>query len=120
MGRKGFTLLEVLIAVTILSITFVWLLKAENQGIDMALRSKFITTSTLLAGQRIAQVTVDTQSIGQGESKGDFGDDFKGYTYSEVIESTPMAGYLKYTVTVLWGDGKNGFETEFITFLSIR
>ncbi|MCD6570762.1 MAG: prepilin-type N-terminal cleavage/methylation domain-containing protein [Deltaproteobacteria bacterium] len=118
MGRKGFTLLEVLIAITILSITFVWLLKAENQGIDMALRSKFITTSTLLAGQRIAQLTAGTQPIIPGEDKGDFGDDFEGYTYNEVTEQTPIAGYLKYTITVLWKDGKNGFETEFITFLS--
>ena len=44
---RGFTLLEVLVALVILSISFLWLLSAENQGIDMAIRSRFLTTSSL-------------------------------------------------------------------------
>jgi len=114
----GFTLLEVLVAMVILSITFVWLLKAENQGLDMALRSKFITISTILAQRHIAQVKMDPSSLPDVDNSGDFGDEFKGYTYEEHVEATPIADYNKYTLVVRLGDGKNGFENTFITFFA--
>jgi prepilin-type N-terminal cleavage/methylation domain-containing protein len=120
MDRKGFTLLEVLVALVILSISFLWLLSAENQGIDMAIRSRFMTTSSLLAQARIADVTSGIRTVSPGESQGDFGDDFKGYTYSEKIETTPLIGYLKYSLEVKWGGQRSPLETKFITFLSAK
>ncbi len=117
---KGFTLLEVLVALVILSITFLWLLSAENQGIDMAIRSRFLTTSSLLAQGRIADVTSGIRTVSPGDSQGDFGDDYKGYTYSETIETTPLTDYLKYTLSVKWGGTGSPLETEFITFLSTK
>ncbi|HWR68358.1 MAG TPA: prepilin-type N-terminal cleavage/methylation domain-containing protein [Desulfomonilia bacterium] len=118
MDSRGFTLIEVLIALVILSITFIWLLSAESQGIDMALRSRFLTTSTLLAQERISQVTSGVRTISTGESKGDFGEDYKGYTYEENVEATPLAGYLKYSLTVRWGGEESPLETKIISFIS--
>lgn len=117
---RGFTLLEVLIAVVILSITFLWLLSAESQGIDMALRSRFLTTSTLLAQERISQVTSGARSVSPGDNQGDFGDDHKGYTYQETVETTPLAGYLKYSVTVKWGGKGSTLETKIISFIQAK
>jgi prepilin-type N-terminal cleavage/methylation domain-containing protein len=117
---KGFTLMEVLIAVVILSITFIGLLHSESQGIDMAIRSRFLTTSTLLAQEKIVEVTSGIRSISEGETKGDFGDDFKGYTYEEKVETTPLDGYLKYTVSVKWGGDKSNLETKIISFLASK
>ncbi len=117
---KGFTLLEVLIAMVILSISFLWILSAENQGIDMAMRSRFITTSSLLAQSRIADVTSGIRIVSPGESKGDFGEDYKEYTYTEKVETTPLSGYLKYSLVVTWGKEGSPLETQFISFLSTR
>lgn len=117
---KGFTLIEVLVALLILSITFLWLLSAESQGIDMALRSRFLTTSTLLAQDRIAQVTSGQRSLSSGDNQGDFGEDYPGYTYEETVESTPLAGYMKYTLTVKWGGEEGPLETKIISFIASR
>ena len=68
MGR-GFTLIEVLIAMLVLAISFLWLLKAETQGIDMSVRSKFITTSTLLAQERIAKITSGEETVTTGSDQ---------------------------------------------------
>lgn len=117
---RGFTLIEVLIALIILSITFIWLLSAESQGIDMALRSRFLTTSTLLAQDRISEVTSGQRSLSAGDNQGDFGEDYPGYTYEESVEATPLAGYMKYTLTVKWGGEEGPLETKIISFITSR
>ncbi|MRR37696.1 type II secretion system protein [bacterium] len=114
---RGFTLLEVVVAMVILSIAFVTLITAANQGVDMAARSKFITTSTLLAQKRIADVISDTGAKSAGTGEGDFGEDYTGYTYTEKTEATPLEGCYKYTLTIKWG-AKGNLETEFMSFLS--
>jgi len=117
---KGFTLLEVLIALVILSISFLWLISAENQGIDMAIRSRFLTTSSLLAQSRIADVTSGIRAVSPGESSGDFGEEYKEYIYTEKVETTPLPGYLKYSLDVKWGRQGSPLETKFISFISTQ
>lgn len=117
-AKVGFSLIEVIIAVVILSLTFVTLLHTESQGIDMAMRARFMTTSTLLAQEKISEVTSGARSASVGETKGDFGEDFPGYTYVEKVETTPLSGYLKYTITVDWGGEGSKLETKIISFLT--
>lgn len=116
-NRKGFTLIEVLIAVAVLGIAFTWLITATTQSVDMATRSKFITTSTLLAQKRIADVISEKSAQNPGANQGDFGEDYAGYTYTETIESTQLEGFYRYVLTIKWGTG-NALETEFTTFIS--
>ena len=120
MDKKGFTLIEVLVALLILSITFLWLLNAESQGINMAIRSRFLTTSSLLAQERISEVTTGILIVSPGDNQGDFGEDFKGYTYQETIETTPLVGYLKYSLTIKWGGEGSPLESKFISFLTSK
>ncbi|HNY65739.1 MAG TPA: type II secretion system protein [Deltaproteobacteria bacterium] len=116
-SRGGFTLIEVLIAMVILGIAFTVLIGATNQSVDMATRSKFITTSTLLAQKRIAEVVSSNSLQNTGTNDGDFGEDHQGYTYVENIETTQLDGCYRYTLTVKWGE-KNALETQFTIFLS--
>lgn len=117
--NEGFTLLEVMIAMIVLSITFVALLEAETEGIDMCSQSKFITTSTLLAERHISEMKADLsdEKPQSGQKNGDFGADYPGYTYEENIESTPLSAYYKYTITVSWGTGKDAYHNKLITYL---
>lgn len=117
--NKGFTLIEVLVALVILGIAFTWLIIGTNQSIDMATRSKFITTSTLLAQKRIADVVSSGLEKAPGSNQGDFGEDYPGYKYTENIESTPLEGCRKYTLTLKWGERSN-LETQFTAFLSSK
>jgi prepilin-type N-terminal cleavage/methylation domain-containing protein len=119
-SEGGFSLIEVIIAVVILSLTFVTLLHTESQGIDMAMRARFMTTSTLLAQEKISEVTSGARNASVGETKGDFGEDFPGYTYIEKVETTPLSGYLKYTITVDWGGDRSKLETKIISFIAGR
>lgn len=115
---KGFTLMEVLIALVILSVTFLWLLSAQSQGIDMAMRSKFLTTSTMLSQERISQVVSGVLAVSVGQDQGDFGADYPGYTFEETMETTPLAGYRKYSLTVRWGGKGSPLESTIIAFIA--
>lgn len=120
MGARGFTLIEVLVAMIILSIAFVALLVHENRGIDYASRARFLTTSTLLAERHIAELKEAETASMTGENTGDFGEDYPGYSYTENVESTLLTGYYKYTLRIAWGGEGSGFENTFITYLSIQ
>jgi prepilin-type N-terminal cleavage/methylation domain-containing protein len=120
MGARGFTLFEVLIAMVILSITFVPLLVSESQGLSNAMEAKFLTTSTLLAQKHIAEMDASGTPAIVGQKNGDFGEEYPGYTYKESIETTPLSGYYKYSITVIWGSGRGGLENKFVTFLSVQ
>jgi type II secretion system protein I len=117
---RGFTLIEVLVAMVILSIAFMWLLSSQGQSIEMATRSRFLTTATLLAQERISEVTSGEQTVSQGSGGGDFGEDYPGYRYEETVESTVLPGYFKYSLTVKWGSEEKPLETKFISFLTSR
>jgi prepilin-type N-terminal cleavage/methylation domain-containing protein len=117
--NDGFTLLEVMIAMVILSVTFMALLEAEAEGIKMCSQSKFITTSTLLAERHISEVKagISDEKPTPGQKSGDFGADYPGYTFTEDVEATPLSAYYKYTLTVNFGTGKDAYQNKIITFI---
>jgi general secretion pathway protein I len=89
-GRRGFTLLEVMIAMAILAISLVAVYQSQSQSVSMATDARFLTTAALLAQHRMAEI----QAAPPGKTisgNGNFGDDFPDYTWqvdvSEVEES---------------------------------
>lgn len=115
---RGFTLLEVLVAMVILAIAFTWLIRATGQGVDMAQRARFITTATILAQERMGRMADSDARFITGAERGDFGEDYAGYSYEEKREVTPLTGYYKYSLKIFWGGEKSGFATEFVTFIT--
>ncbi len=83
---SGFTLLEVMIAVAIIGISFVSLLGAQSQSISIAEISRFETIASMLARQKLAEIQLSNFEDLFGDS-GDFEDDFADYHWqSEITE----------------------------------
>jgi general secretion pathway protein I len=100
--RRGFTLLEVMIAMAILAITLVVLYQSQSQSISMASDSRFLTTASLLAQSRMAEIdaVVDPRTI--ASANGDFGEEYPNYTWRlEVtpVEELPLLKRITLTVT---------------------
>ena len=97
----GFTLLEVMIAMAILAITLVALYQSQSQSISMASDSRFLTTASLLAQTRMAEIdAADPRSV--VSANGDFGDDYPGYTWRlevSAVEELPLLKRMTLTVT---------------------
>ncbi len=100
---NGFTLLEVMIAFAILSLSLIVLLSLRNSSIRVVELSDRITTATLLAKAKMEE----PRSVSIGESEGEFeGDAFKGYKWKRVISTTPFVFIKEVVVVVTWDEGK--------------
>ncbi len=80
-SQKGFTLLEVMVSVTIIGIALVSLIGSQSQSVSIAASSRFETTASLLARQKLTELALaGFEELHSAE--GDFGDDFPGYSWT--------------------------------------
>ena len=81
----GFTLLEVMIAVSLIAIAVVTLFGSQSQSVSLVTVSKFDTMASLLAQRKLTELSLqEFASINDGE--GDFGEDFPGFSWKMQVE----------------------------------
>jgi len=98
--EKGFTLLEVMIAMSILAITLVVVFQSQSQSISMAGRARFETTASLLAQSKMAEIEAANPENVVSDS-GDFGDDFPDYSWQVDVMETEIDVLKKVEVKVV-------------------
>jgi general secretion pathway protein I len=129
-GRRreaAFTLLEVMVAVAIIAMSFVALLASQSQSVSVAAVSRFETTASLLARQKLTELELggfDNLSSGSGE----FADDFAAWQWQAEVtelgeEETGIKGsegMLKLiTLNVSQGD-RDTFEARSVVMRKIE
>ena len=96
---RGFTLMEVMIAMAILAIALVAIFQSQSQSISMSTDSRFMTTASLLAQSKMVEVeaasTLDNQT-----KDGDFGPDYPEYTWHLEVGDTQLPQFKKIEITV--------------------
>ena len=109
LSDKGFTLLEVMVAVALIAIALTTLLASQSQSVSFANSAKFETMAALLAQSKMSEIELQDKDALSDDS-GDFGDDYPGYAWevsiSEVYlgEVFDISDYLKQIdLTVTWG-----------------
>jgi len=113
-SHKGFTLLEMMIAMSILTIAIVSIFKLQGQSVRMITSVRFYTQAPLLA--RLALSRFEARLVAEDpeldSDHGNFGDEFPGYEYSiiateiEDVEDEEFEYITKYIkmvdVEVTW------------------
>lgn len=118
LNSKGFTILELLITIFVLSIGIVGFLQAFPLGTHIAKTSQMTTIATQLAQAKMEEQipkSYDEISIGIIESKHQLASPFESYQretkvscvdpeleLSEVVNCSPDPGIKKIEVTVFW------------------
>jgi len=87
----GFTLLEVMVAIAILSIALVAVYGSQSQSVSLASEAKLNTTAALLAQAKIAEIEAENAENLTSNS-GDFGDDFLDYQWDLAVNDVPSFG----------------------------
>jgi general secretion pathway protein I len=125
--KQGFTLLEVMIAVAVIAMSFTALLSAQSQSLSIAARSRFESAAALLARQKLAELELsgfDSLSSGSG----DFEDDFAAYRWqTEVTDLTEdevgikgSGGMLKLIELTVSRDEKEQFSVRTVMMAKIE
>jgi general secretion pathway protein I len=97
--NRGFTLLEVMIAVAILAIALVAVFQSQSQSISMAGNARFLTTASLLAqGRMVEMEAIDMAGLSSGS--GDFGEDYPDYVWRVEVTDTDLDFMKKIEVKV--------------------
>jgi len=112
-SQKGFTLLEMMIAMSILTIAIVSIFKLQGQSVNMITSVRFYTQAPLLA--RLALSRFEARIIAEDpeldSDSGSFGDDFPGYEYNIIAQEIDdideefeyLTKFIKIVdVTVTW------------------
>jgi general secretion pathway protein I len=115
----GFTLLEIMIALAIVSIAMVALLSLANRSIGVHDRLQRITSSTLLAQQKMAETEVAARNgvLESTESQGVFSGPYAEYRWQITYADTPLPSVQMVTVTVLWGDEERNELVDLTSFI---
>ena len=85
---RGFTLLEVMVALCILAIVLLSVYRLHSQTISMSIESRFYTQAPLLARSALARWE-EARKPEMISDQGDFGREFPGYQWKISVEDAP-------------------------------
>ena len=80
----GFTLLEVMVALAVMSIVLVSVYRMHSQSLAMNTAARFYTQAPMLAQSKMVEVETLSASVFP-EDSGDFGEQFPGYGWKASI-----------------------------------
>lgn len=116
-NQKGFSLLEIMVAVTILSTSFVILIGSQSSSLRASQRAERITVATLLAQQKMSEYEITLeQDISRNkfprdekEESGKFDEPYEDYRWLWKIK--------KVEIPVLNAGGEEGQNPYVATYL---
>jgi general secretion pathway protein I len=121
---RGFTLLEVMVAVAIMSIVLVSVYRLHSQSLAMNTETRFYTQAPMLAQSKLAEMGTGEDAEFINDS-GDFGEEFGGFSWNVAVDEVDIEALgeisqdlKKIEVTVSYND--NEFVYNLRTFRLIR
>lgn len=128
-GERGFTLLEVLLAIAVLAIALPILLGLRNFDVDLHERATELRGATLLAQEKLIETEL-TGLYPLGETSGEFrnaplgapatvaaSDRAAGYKWKRTIAPTPLPLIREVRVKVSWPRGVAEESLEVSTYV---
>jgi general secretion pathway protein I len=117
---KGFTLLEVMVAVAILAMVLVTLIGLQNRSAQDVILAEHMTTATLLAKRMMTEALVSGTKT-PAEHEGEFEEEeFKEYTWKKMVAQIPVPEtsvmITEIRVAVLWKEGTRDESVELVSY----
>ena len=126
MNRKGFSLLEILIALAILIVGVAAIVNVFPVGLHASKRAADFTSAGILAQEKMAEAMYlgydnldDIEGINTGTKKS-FPSPDDQYGYRIYYDSTAIANLTKITLGIYWNDRGNETNETFITYIAKR
>jgi type II secretion system protein I len=115
-NSRGFTFLEIMVAVAIMSMVLVTLIGLKNRGMEDVLMAEHITTATMTAKDLMTDM-VSSQSRMPMEEEGGFdAEELKDYTWKKLVTPTPISKIMEVRVAVFWKEGTRQEMVELVSY----
>jgi len=119
--RRGFTLLEVMISVSIIALVFVSLFRMQAGTIDLAATGKFNVTAPVLASQLL--VDIERELPDPFQAQGEFGENYPGFSWTcevsdpfitdaELLTEDNQNALKKIQIEITGPDGKQSYKIQ--------
>ena len=108
---RGFTLVEVLVALTILAIALAAAARAANVATDSAQDTRMRTLATWIAQNRVAELTATKSFPAAGTVNGRSSMAAMEFEWRQVTSETPNAAFRKVEIKVLRPGGTQSLVT---------
>jgi general secretion pathway protein I len=100
---KGFTLLEIMIALAIMTGVILTVISSFNYHLSLVTRDREDTTVLLLTRAKLEELELLKKDVGQGTETGTFEPDRPDISWKLEIAPTAIAFFKKLTLTATWG-----------------
>ena len=114
--NAGFTLLEIMIALAIVSIALTALLSLGNRTIAVHDRLQKITQATLLAQHKMSELESSASALA-GDESGVFDEPNNAFTWRVDYAETPLPSIRMVSVTVTWGEENDNEAVTLDSFI---
>lgn len=131
-GKKslnGFTLLEVVIAIAILSVGLMMLLSLQNQTIELSSYSKNLSLAMLIAKEKMIELEMRERELTEIETRdGRMEERYPGFRVEELEEEETLLSFLDFgekarlhqiAVRVSWDEGNREEEYLLTTWIAL-
>ncbi|MHC1697123.1 MAG: type II secretion system minor pseudopilin GspI [Geobacteraceae bacterium] len=109
---KGFTLLEVMVALAIMAGVVLTVISSVNYHLSLTTRNNEESVALLLARAKLEELELlDQQQLAQGK-EGSFEPEWPAYSWKAEIFPSPVPVFKNLTVTVTWGPQRRTLSLE--------
>lgn len=120
-SKYGFTLIEIMFAVVILSFGLVLVLRSFATTLEGLKRSENVKEASYLLEEKMEEIkekAKEEAGIVKGNSSGEFGQDYKGYNWNLSVSPSDVDEILNEVKLVIsWLEGKNQRSLFATTYL---
>jgi general secretion pathway protein I len=108
---RGFTLLEIMIALAIMAGTLLTLLSAFNHHLALVARDREETVALLLARGKLEELEM-VPAVSLSPQEGTFAPERPAFTWKLVLSPTAITGLRQLTLTVFWDDKRKSLSLD--------
>lgn len=120
-SNKGFTLLEVMIALAIVATALVTLLGLSQRSIMVQDKIQRLTRATLLAQELMNEQEQEARAAGAElvYKEDSFAEPFDDFRWEVSYQETLISQVKQITVRVIWGDPAKNEEVQLVSFIPL-